>query len=86
MENKTIIVSEYIKRSKINFDFLFCSPSKRTKQTLSLFIKYSGIQNKNILEDQVLYDGNDDAFLLKICQINQFKRILIISHEPQISF
>ncbi len=65
---------------------IFCSPSKRTKQTLSLFIKYSGFQNVNIIEDQVLYDGNEDSFLFKIRQIKQFKRILIISHEPQILF
>ncbi len=85
-QKKTIVVSEFVKKNKIKFDLIFYSPTERTKQTLNYFLKYTGYENLNTIEDKILYDGNAHNFLLKISQVKKFKRILLITHEPLISY
>ena len=50
--NKTKKICEFLKRKKISFDEVFCSPSKRTKETLNIIVKF--LSNKpsiNYLEN-----------------------------------
>ena len=83
---KTDAVKKYLEAKKISFDLYFCSPSVRTKQTLQCLLKNKSIKNKNIIEDYNLYDGNKENFLLKLSKIKNCKNILVLTHEPQISY
>ena len=38
--NKTKKICEFLKKKKLLFDEIFCSPSTRTKETLDIIIKY----------------------------------------------
>ncbi|MFL2661568.1 MAG: SixA phosphatase family protein [Alphaproteobacteria bacterium] len=83
---KTEAVKKYLEAKKISFDLYFCSPSVRTKQTLQCLLKNKSIKNKKIIEEYNLYDGDTDNFLLKLSKIKNFKNILVLTHEPQISY
>ncbi len=83
---KTDAVKKYLEAKKISFDLYFCSPSVRTKQTLQCLLKNKSIKNKKIIEDYNLYDGNKENFLLKLSKIKNCKNILVLTHEPQISY
>jgi len=83
---KTKAVSKYLKNKKNEFDSIFCSPSLRTKQTLSCFLEHSLHKNVEIVEDQNIYEGSEENFLLRISKIKKYKNILVITHEPKISF
>ena len=83
---KTDAVKRYLESKKVSFDLYFCSPAVRTKQTLQCLLKNKSIENKKIIEDYNLYDGNKDNFLLKLSKIKNCKNILVLTHEPQISY
>lgn len=83
---KTKIISKYLEILKIKFDLIFCSPSKRTKQTLKYLLDRSSFNNVEVIEDKLLYDGNEENFLFKISKVKNYKNILVITHEPQILF
>ncbi|MEE2695416.1 MAG: histidine phosphatase family protein [Pseudomonadota bacterium] len=83
---KTKAVSKYLKNEKMEFDSIFCSPSLRTKQTLSCFLQHSMHKDVEIVEDQNIYEGSEENFLLRISKIKKYKNVLVITHEPQISF
>ena len=82
---QTDAVKKYLESKKVSFDLYFCSPSVRTKQTLQCLLKNKSIKNQKIIEDHNLYDGNIDNFLLKLSKIQNYKNILVLTHEPQIS-
>ena len=84
--SETDAVKKYLEAKKISFDLYFCSPSVRTKQTLQCLLKNKSIKNKKIIEDYNLYDGNKENFLLKLSKIKNCKNILVLTHEPQISY
>ena len=83
---ETDAVKKYLEAKKISFDLYFCSPSVRTKQTLQCLLKNKSIKNKKIIEDYNLYDGDKNNFLLKLSKIKNCKNILVLTHEPQISY
>jgi phosphohistidine phosphatase len=83
---ETKVVSKYLKNKKNKFDSIFCSPSLRTKQTLSCFLEHTLHKNVEIVEDQNIYEGSEENFLLRISKIKKYKNVLVITHEPQISF
>ena len=83
---QTYVIKKFLKSKNISFDFYFCSPSNRTKQTLKYLLNNESVKNTNIVEDFNLYEGDNDNFLLRLSKIQGFKNILVITHEPQISY
>ena len=82
---KTDLVAKELLNQKVNFDIIFTSPSKRTKQTLQILNKSLDLKKVKIVEDRNLYDGNLESILLKLKYINEeHKNILLITHEPTI--
>ena len=82
---KTDLVAKELLNQKVNFDIIFTSPSKRTKQTLQILNKSLDLKKVKIVEDRNLYDGNLESILLKLKYINEdLKNILLITHEPTI--
>ena len=79
-------IKKFLKSENISYDFYFCSPSNRTKQTLEYLLSNESVKKKFIYEDFNLYEGNNDNFLLRLSKIKGFKNILVVTHEPQISY
>ena len=53
---------------------------------MSCFLEHSLHKNVEIVEDQNIYEGSEENFLLRISKIKKYKNVLVITHEPQISF
>ena len=83
-KKSNLVLKELIKK-KIKFDIVHTSPSKRTLQTLEIFKQQYKFNNTQIYEDHNLYDGSLENYLLKLSNVkNHYKNILIITHEPNI--
>jgi len=83
-KKKTKKVCEFLKKKKISFDEVFCSPSKRTKETLDIIVKY--LPNKpsvNYLEN--LYHKSTVDIFDTVMLEAQKKKVLIVSHQPLLS-
>ena len=79
------LLSNQIKKLKIEFDLIFTSPSKRTIQTLEVLKENLKMSKVQMIKDSDLYEGNLENFLLKLKYTSKLKkRILIITHEPNI--
>ena len=83
---QTEAVKKFLKTKNISYDFYFCSPSTRTKQTLEYLLNNESVKKRHIVEDFNLYEGDNDNFLLRLSKVKGFKNILVITHEPQISY
>ena len=72
------------KKKKILFKEIFCSPSRRTKETLDLLLE--NISNKpkiNFLEN-LYYSSGVDIF--RTVKLHASKnKVLVVSHEPLLS-
>ena len=82
--NKTKKICEFLKRKKISFDEVFCSPSKRTKETLNIIVKF--LSNKpsiNYLEN-LYHTSSIDIFDTVMLEAKK-KKVLIVSHQPLLS-
>lgn len=81
------LLSNKIKELKIEFDLIFTSPAKRTIQTFDILKKNLKLSKVKIKKDNDLYEGSLDNFLLKLKYTSKSnKRILIITHEPNIQW
>ena len=49
-------------------------------------IKNTSFDKSKIVEDNDLYNGNEDNFLLKLSYLNNYKNLLIVTHEPKIEY
>tara|TARA_B100000963_G_C22486512_1_gene607175 strand:+ start:255 stop:749 length:495 start_codon:yes stop_codon:yes gene_type:complete len=79
-------VSRFLRKEQNYFDLVFCSPALRAKQTLYCLIESLYKKPPEIIEDYNLYEGNEENFLLRISKIQKSKNILVLTHEPQISY
>lgn len=83
-QKKTRIVCKHLKTIQIKFDLIFCSPSLRTKETLKCMLENNQWKKAKIIEDFDIYNGSEENFLLKLSNTEDFKNLLVITHEPQI--
>ena len=81
--DKTKKVCEFLKKKKISFDEVFCSPSKRTKETLYIIEKY--LPNKSLVNylDNLYHTSTTDIF--DTVMLEAKKKVLIVSHQPLLS-
>ena len=81
------LLSNKIKELKIEFDLIFTSPDKRTIQTFEILKESLKLSNVQIKKDNDLYEGSLENFLLKLKYTSKLKKkILIITHEPNIQW
>ena len=82
---KTSLISKELKSKKMKFDIVFTSPAKRTLQTVELLKREGIIEGCEVLEDQDLYEGSLENFILRLQSIERiYDSILIVTHEPNI--
>ncbi len=80
------LISKYLTEKNIEPDLVFCSPSLRTIQTCDLLLDDLNYEKMEIIKDYDLYNGNEENFLIRVGIVQDSKNLLIITHEPQISF
>ena len=80
---KTEKILCFLKRKKISFEEIFCSPSRRTIETLQLLGKISHNPKIQYLDDLYHSSGVD---IFDTVMLNAKKqKVLIVSHEPLLS-
>ena len=82
----TKICAEHLKKNNIRYDFLFCSPALRTKQTSSYVLTAMNLKTTKVVYDYNLYEGSSENFLLRVSNLKKYQDILVVTHEPQILF
>ena len=82
--NKTKKICEFLKRKKISFDEVFCSPSKRTEETLNIILKYLPNQPSINYLENLYHTSTVDIFDTVMLEAKK-KKILIVSHQPLLS-
>jgi phosphohistidine phosphatase SixA len=82
--DKTKKVCEFLKKKKISFDEVFCSPSKRTKETLIIIEKH--LPKKPLVNylDNLYYTSAIDIFDTVMLDA-AIKRVLVVSNQPFLS-
>ena len=82
--NKTKKICEFLKKKKMSFDEVFCSPSRRTKETLDIIVKYlPNVPSINYLEN-LYHTSAVDIFDTVMLEAKK-KKVLIVSHQPLLS-
>ena len=68
----------------ISFDKIFYSPAVRTKETSDIVYKVMRLNISIGEPDITLYDIDFKKFLYKLTKLENYKNILLITHEPNI--
>lgn len=84
-EKNCILLHEYLQSSEIFFDCILASPSKRTKLTLEKAIPKSAHRSKPMFEESLYESSAIEAISLLQKLEPQFKRVLIVGHNPSLS-
>ncbi len=85
-ERKTEKILNFLetKEQKLLFEEIFCSPSRRTRETLKLFLKKISNEPKVYYLEDLYYKSGKDIF--DTVMLNAKKnRVLVVSHEPLLS-
>ncbi len=82
--NKTKKICKFLKERKISFDEVFCSPSRRTKETLDIIIKQ--LPDKPLVNylENLYHTSAIDIFDTVMLEATK-KKVLIVSHQPLLS-
>ena len=82
--NKTKKICGLLKEKKIIFDEAFCSPSKRTKDTLDIIVKNLPFQPSVHYLENLYHTSRIDIFDTVMLEAKK-KKVLIVSHQPLLS-
>tara|TARA_B100001564_G_scaffold358529_1_gene377448 strand:- start:161 stop:670 length:510 start_codon:yes stop_codon:yes gene_type:complete len=82
--NKTKKICEFLKKKKLLFEEVFCSPSKRTKETLDIIIKYLPREPSIYFLENLYHTSTIDIFDTVMLEAKK-KKVLIVSHQPLLS-
>ena len=72
------------KEKTLLFEEALCSPSRRTKETLQIFLKKISNVPKIFYLDDLYYSSGKDIFDTVMLNAKK-KRVLVVSHEPLLS-
>ena len=72
------------KEEEILFEEIFCSPSRRTKETLELFLDKLTSDSKVCYFEELYHSSGINIFDTVMLRAEQ-KRVLVVSHEPLLS-
>ena len=81
---KTKKICGLLTEKKIIFDEVFCSPSKRTKDTLDIIVKNLPFQPSVHFLENLYHTSRIDIFDTVMLEAKK-KRVLIVSHQPLLS-
>ena len=81
---KTKKICGLLTEKKIIFDEVFCSPSKRTKETLDIIVKNLPCQPSVHYLENLYHTSSFDIFDTVMLEAKK-KRVLIVSHQPLLS-
>ena len=83
-KQKTKKVGRFLKKEKIFFDEIFCSPALRTKKTLDIISVFFLNKPKIKYIEELYHKSRKNLF--EVLMLNaQKKKCLVISHEPLLS-
>ena len=77
-------ICEFLKEKKLIFDEVFCSPSKRTRETLDIIIKYLPRVPSIYYLKNLYHTSPIDIFDTVMLEAKK-KKVLIVSHQPLLS-
>ena len=82
--DKTKKICKFLKKKKMSFDEVLCSPSRRTKETLDIIIK--DFPNKPLVNylDNLYHTSAVDIFDTVMLEATK-KKVLVVSHQPLLS-
>ena len=83
-KQKTKKVGRFLKKKKIVFDEILCSPALRTKKRTLDIISVFFLNKPKIKYIEELYH-NSKKNLFEVLMLNAQKKCLVISHEPLLS-
>ena len=72
------------KEEEILFEEIFCSPSRRTKETLELFLDKLTSDSKVCYFEELYHSSGINIFDTVMLRAEK-KRVLVLSHEPLLS-
>tara|TARA_X000000950_G_scaffold262496_1_gene333833 strand:+ start:6784 stop:7299 length:516 start_codon:yes stop_codon:yes gene_type:complete len=72
------------KEKKILYEEIFCSPSKRTKETLKLFLDKTTNEPKIYYLDDLYHSSGVNIFDTVMLRA-KLNKVLVVSHEPLLS-
>ncbi len=81
---KTEKISNFLREKEMTFDEIFCSPSRRTKETLKILIKNISNDPSIYYLDNLYHSSGIDIFDTVMLNAKK-KKVLIVSHEPLLS-
>ena len=81
---KTEKISNFLREKEMTFDEIFCSPSRRTKETLELFLDKLTSDSKVCYFEELYHSSGINIFDTVMLRAEQ-KRVLVVSHEPLLS-
>lgn len=85
-EEKCFLVGEWFTSHSLEPQKILCSPAQRTKATLQGFLQY--FPNTKVVEyEKSLYEANPNDLLQTIQKTStQIETLLIVCHEPAVSY
>jgi len=83
-KERTLRISNFLKKKNFFCEEIFCSPAKRTKQTKDILIESLQIKPTIKLIDELYHNSRKNIFDTLMLE-GEKKNILIISHEPLLS-
>lgn len=83
-EKDAKIIGEYLKNINLLPQYIICSDSVRTKETLKIVLSKINFENKiKFVYAHTLYEASVDNILNEISKINNiFERVMVIGHNP----
>lgn len=81
---KTKKILNFLVTKQVYFDKIFYSPAVRTKETYDIVYKVMRLNISVGEPDITLYDIDFKKFLYKLTKLENYKDILLVTHEPNI--
>jgi phosphohistidine phosphatase len=76
------LVGRFMREQKLRPDLVLCSPAKRTRETIALVLKASGIQTELRYEERI-YEASVGQLIEIISQLEDDKHeVILVGHNP----
>jgi phosphohistidine phosphatase len=86
-EKNSVKMAQWLKDKGLSADLFISSPAYRALETAKIFANILGYPEKNILLEKSIYDDvNSKSFFTFLKKTeDQYKRVMLFGHEPNIS-
>jgi phosphohistidine phosphatase len=80
-------MGSYLQNEGIKLDLIASSPALRTKSTAKILAERLKMEMDDIILEETIYGGGPRAYLSLVNNLSEnYKRIAIVGHNPDISF